>query len=211
MATVFCIFLGRVLWNYWTVVGSFVLMAEPILRFLWHGYDSWATRYVTPIKRRRIAQMTAIASLFFAAYLAFYGEYQRADHLAGVREVHRHLSEAEVNRIKLYFKDAQSAIPAILVCSVSEPEAQRYAADFTAALHLAGMNVHSLLSACVTIRDDDRGIMVGLRDREHPSFAASEFLKRMLACGFRITETNLMDWESPQPVDFDLFIAEPEQ
>ncbi len=147
-----------------------------------------------------------LCALLFAAYQAWNDQRERADQLAGVQEIHRHVNPDEAAEIKRYFAGSASQIPVISICWASTPEAQRYAEDFVTAFQDAKMNATNM-GTCAAI-GDHRGLFVGLKDKDHPSDAAAEFLKRLLASGFQFRETVLKDRNSRLPADFDLFVAE---
>jgi len=199
------------LWHNWIwfVTGG-PFLAERLARQFWPDYDAWIARYATPATRMRVTISLAVVGFLIANYLAYSGEHERAERLSGVPAVHRHITPAEAAEIKAHFAGAASSIPVIPICSVSDPESEIYAQNFWDAFHEAGM-VPQMIFNCTPMADADSGLFVGLRDQDHPSSAASEFMKRFLAAGFRIKETKIKERQYQLLTDFDLFISLPER
>src|SRR5437762_6233466 len=68
-------YIASVLWNWWILVGGTFLAVEPVTRFLWHGYDDWAARYLPRERRKRVARIAALAAFLIANYLAYQDQH----------------------------------------------------------------------------------------------------------------------------------------
>ena len=65
-------FIGAVLWNYWTLFTSIALVAEPVIRSLWRGYDNWAKFFITESRRRQFSKTIALLTFVCANFLAYH-------------------------------------------------------------------------------------------------------------------------------------------
>ena len=66
-------FIGDLLWNFWTVSIGVVLAVEPVMRWLWPGYDAWAADYLTPDHRKQLPRGAALLAFVMANYIAYHG------------------------------------------------------------------------------------------------------------------------------------------
>lgn len=65
-------FVGNVLLTFWAIISGVVLTAEPAAKFFWHGYDTWAARYLAADHRKRLARSAAVGTLIVANFLAYH-------------------------------------------------------------------------------------------------------------------------------------------
>ncbi|HME23565.1 MAG TPA: hypothetical protein VKI44_19945 [Acetobacteraceae bacterium] len=98
----FCSFLWDILLNYWGIIAGFVLMAEPVTRFVWHGYDDWAAHWVTRSRRGLLARGAAVVAFVLSNFLAYHSvktelRLARAD-TSELQELRQQI--AELNRYR---------------------------------------------------------------------------------------------------------------
>lgn len=88
-----------------------------------------------------------------------------------------------------------------------------YAREFMRVLKAAGVNAYGPEFAS-TDKEDDRGVLVGLLDPEHPSELSKRFIATLESAGIEVKTTLWGDPDQPVPkvqadqIDFDLFIVE---
>jgi hypothetical protein len=123
----------------------------------------------------------------------------------------RHLSDKQKQCLISKFKDTNKDFIAIVISAFPNDEAQKYAADFLNIFLRTGYQ--SGILAGTPKNYDDIGIIIGLKDPEHPSDASKKFKALIGAC-IELNERSLR-WDpapgllSPQfsSIDFNLFVG----
>jgi hypothetical protein len=128
-------FLGHVLWNFWTIVAGFMISIEPVARFFWHGYDTWAARWLSANRRKRLARGGALLAFVIANYLAFHdvSEQLRTAQSNSTTSLARHLSNEE--RLRFVSELRTSPVSGIVEVMSTCDECEEYAQEFRDALH----------------------------------------------------------------------------
>jgi hypothetical protein len=136
-------FLSHVVWNFWTVVAGFMISVEPVTRFLWHGYDEWAAKWLSAARRRRLAHAGALVAFVIANYMAFHdvSEQLRAAQQSRAPSLARHLTGEEHVRLVSSLRRSPPISGQLEIMSTCD-ECEDYAQDFRDALNtVTGMSV----------------------------------------------------------------------
>lgn len=100
---------------------------------------------------------------------------------------------------------AKEITPVLYIFFEGTPEEARYASDFTAVFKKANVNYSGPFFG-YAIADSEKGIIVGLKNPEHPSDLALKFIDALRKAGVEPSTTR---WpvENLPGLDFDLFVA----
>jgi hypothetical protein len=101
---------------------------------------------------------------------------------------------------------AKEITPALYIFFEGTPEEARYLGDFVNILKKANINMFGPLIGYANT-ESDRGIMVGLKNPEHPSDLAVKFIDALRKAGVEPSTTHWRNAESAPGPDFDLFVA----
>ena len=121
----------------------------------------------------------------------------------------RHIKTDEKKCLISNFKDVQNKIPAVIITAFPEDEPQNYAKDFLGVFLRMGYATGILVGG--SKHYGDFGLMIGVKDLEHPSDTAKQFKDLIEKCYPNIrtikfdVPTNLLPQFSN--IDFDLFIG----
>lgn len=122
----------------------------------------------------------------------------------------RRLVDSEKRCLIAKFKDATKDFVAIIITSFPNDEAQKYATDFTNLFIRMGYQSGVIQGSPKSY--DDTGLIVGIKDPDHPSDAATKFKEFFGAC-VALHDRRLV-WSPPptllpqyQAIDFNLFVG----
>jgi hypothetical protein len=208
------------LWTYWwALVPGGTLAIVPIIET--HvsekrqaAIDSWWPKE----GRSRHIRWASAAAVPIAAFLAFDDVSTRnralqrqlvsAERATGL--VHqRHLDEAQQQKLKAAMGPFAKEIRTIATFTEGAPEQARYIQDFIKVFKELEIEVREPISGYGAL-DNDRGVMVGLLDINHPSDLAVKFIKSLESVPLEIKRVEWLPKQSgvvPPGMDFDLFIG----
>jgi hypothetical protein len=189
----------------WLLTGGPFLM-DTLLKRYRPDYAAKLDRFIAPELRRQLEIGVLIAAIFFAGFLTWRDEHNALIVAEGHRMISRRLSDSEKENLRRAFQDKNKEIPIILVQSISGVEPGKYAFDFVEFFKSINLNAVSIGREAIPYEDDAVGLMVGLRDKDHPSDSAKAFISGLLGAGFQIRQVEY-DRGGTNAPDFDLFIG----
>ncbi len=198
------------LWGYarWILAGG-PYFADAIVKRAFPKGAAYLDRFLKPNIRRILEITLIVGALFWASFLAWRDEHHSRLIAEGRLPINRHLTESEKAEIAKEFAGRNKDIPSIIVSSISEPEAVRYAHEFYTQLSALKFNT-SLNVGAYSPNESDRGLMVGVANPDKPSDAAKLFITLMLQAGFRVKQIRYGEPGLPAPGEIDLFVGEKE-
>src|SRR5271157_3171839 len=133
-------------------------------------------------------------------------------HLLNRASVQRHLSEDQKRKLAAGLRRLPKPTQILVVTTESPPEESRYAGDFVEVLQDVGwLPLGPVISTALS--PNDRGVMVGLMNPDHPSDLAASFIDVLRGADL---DVNTTQWKLigvggtlPSMLDFDLFIGPP--
>jgi hypothetical protein len=127
-------FLGHLLWNFWTVLAGSMIAIEPVMRLLWSGYDEWAAKWLSPVRRRKLARIAALGAFLIANYMAFHdakNQLRKAQGVSVGAPQGRHLTNEQRSRMSAALKLATNENYSVEFNSVPNcEECEDYAQEF---------------------------------------------------------------------------------
>lgn len=121
----------------------------------------------------------------------------------------RRLNDDERKKLKAAIEPIAAELAGLPIFMEGTGEAVRYATDFVEVLRDAKVNTMPL-SHGVALTDEQRGIMVGIRNPAAPSDRAKKFISALQSAGLVVNTT---EWPAEVaaifPLDFNLFICRP--
>jgi hypothetical protein len=121
----------------------------------------------------------------------------------------RHLTESQKEELTKALKPFSEKVKTVAVLAETM-EGGRYASDFADAMKAANITPFGPRVGFGAKSENDKGIMVGLVDPDHPSDDATEFLKALETAGLTPHRTQAIADLPLQGNDFDLFIGAPD-
>lgn len=163
-----------------------------------------------PAERRRQIEIAFLgAAIFIAGFLAWRDEHIARIHQINNVVVSRRLDELQKRNLKKEFIGKNGEFPLIVICTVSGAEPERYAYDFVDMFE--GMQYKVMFRpSSIPLEESDRGLMIGVVDKENQSEASKKFTRLFFNAGFRLKQAKLNTKGEPLP-DYDLFIGLPEE
>jgi hypothetical protein len=101
---------------------------------------------------------------------------------------------------------AKEIVPSLCVFFEGTPEEARYVGDFVTVFKKANIGLSGPMVA-YRDRESEKGVIVGLKNPEHPSDVAIKFLDALRKAGVEPTTTQWANAENYPGPDFALFIA----
>jgi hypothetical protein len=197
-----------VLWGdaRWLLAGGPYFL-DAIVRKTWPSGTEWLNTFVKPRVRRNIEIVIIIIAIFLAGFLAWRDEHHARLVAEGHLPNNRHLTDVDKNNLAKAFSGHDKDIPVVMISSISDSEAVRYAYEFYTAFKNLKFNT-TFTTGVYSTNESDRGLMIGISDPDKPSDAAKLFVSLMLKAGFVVKQIRLGEPGSPPPGEFDLFIGD---
>lgn len=190
----------------WLLAGG-PYFVDAIVKKAWPSGAEWLNTFVGPKIRRNIEIVFIVLAIFFAGFIAWRDEHHARLIAEGHFPINRHLTDVDRNNLATVFEGHNQEIPLIIISSIDNSEAIRYAHEFYTEFKTLKFNTF-LITNAYSMDEADRGLMIGISDPDNPSSPAKLFTSLMLKAGFVVKQIRFGEPGSPAIGEFDLFIGD---